>query len=223
VPALQRPGPRADDGFVVAGASLDASVGLYQGLMLLPTVGGFGSIDLLGSVGVLPVPRGGSYPAATPLSWAAGARLGILRESFTAPGVSVSAMYRSTGEFAWGRAGLDDRDAAIRLQRNRTTSLRGVVGKRVGGVGLLAGAGFDFFESDATLSIRDAAGGTVQLQERGMDARRGTIFGNASLTLLILNVSAEAGWQQGGPALPGATPKREQGGLFGGVAARLAI
>jgi hypothetical protein len=223
VPGLARVGTATDDDFMIASASLDAAVGVYQGLMLLPTVGGFGSIDVLGSVGVLPIPGGASFPAAAPVSWSVGARLGILRESFTAPGISLSAAYRSTGELAWGRATLADRDAAVRLRSNRVTSLRGVVGKRVGGVGLLGGAGYDFFDSDATLFVRAADGGIAQLRDSGLDGRRATIFGNASLTILILNVSAEAGWQQGGPAVEGATHRRQQGGLFGGIAARLAI
>jgi hypothetical protein len=223
VPGLEQVGTATDAGFVIASASLDAAVGVYPGLMLLPTVGGFGSIDLLGSVGVLPIPGGASFPAAAPVSWSVGARLGILRESFTAPGVSLSAAYRSTGELAWGSATLADRDAAVRLRSNQVTAIRAVVGKRVGGVGLLGGAGYDFFGSDATLFVRAADGGIAQFRDSDMDGRRATIFGNASLTLLILNVSAEAGWQQGGPALEGATRRRQQGGLFGGVAARLAI
>jgi hypothetical protein len=44
------------------------------------------------------------------VAWALGARVGILRESFTAPGVSVSAMYRSIGSFSYG----DPRPRAVR-------------------------------------------------------------------------------------------------------------
>jgi hypothetical protein len=224
LPAIDRIGSTESAGFGIASVSLDASMGLYQGLSLLPTVGGFASLDLLGSVGVLPVPRGASFEAGAPASWALGARLGILRESFTAPGVSVSAMYRSTGAFAYGDPALAQRDAYFRLGSNRVTSLRGTVGKRTAGIGLLGGAGYDYYSSNATLRVRDALPGTVlDLHETGMSGQRVSIFGNASLTLLILNLAVEAGWQQGGPSIPGATGKREKGGLFGGVAARLAI
>jgi hypothetical protein len=224
LPPVDRMGSTASAGFGIASASLDASMGVYQGLSLLPTVGGFASLDVLGSAGILPVPRGGSFADGTPATWALGARIGILRESFTAPGVSVSAMYRSVGAFSYGDAALAERDAHFRLSSNRVTSLRGTVGKRTAGIGLLGGFGYDYYSSSTTLRVRDAVPGTVLvLREPDMSERRASIFGNASLTLLILNLAVEAGWQQGGPALQGATGKREKGALFGGLAARLAI
>jgi hypothetical protein len=224
LPPVDRVGSTASASFGIASASLDGSVGLYQGMQLLPTVGGFGSVDLLGSVGVVPMPRGDSFDAGAPVSWALGARVGILRESFTAPGVSVSAMVRTTGAFSYGDAELATSDAFFRMTGNRVTSLRGTVGKRTAGIGLLGGVGYDVFSSDALLRVRDAVPGTARdLREAGMGGRRASIFGNASLTLMILNLALEAGWQQGASAIDGATDKLPGGGLFGGIAARLAI
>jgi hypothetical protein len=224
LPPVDRVGSTASASFGIASLSLDGSVGVYQGMRLLPTVGGFASVDLLGSVGVVPVPHGDSFDGGAPVSWALGARVGVLRESFTAPGISVSAMYRSTGAFSYGDEALVDSDAFFRMTGNRVTSLRGTVGKRTAGIGLLGGVGYDIYSSDAVLRVRDAVPGiALDLREAGMAGRRASIFGNASLTLLILNLAAEAGWQQGAPPIDGATDKRSKGGLFGGIAARLAI
>jgi hypothetical protein len=73
--------------------NLDAAVGILSGWSIAPTIGGFASLDLIGSVGHLMMPDEFSEAGK---SWAVGARVGILRESFTAPGVSVTgiAVYR---------------------------------------------------------------------------------------------------------------------------------
>ncbi|HSJ10798.1 MAG TPA: hypothetical protein VK928_12820, partial [Longimicrobiales bacterium] len=102
LPAVERMTDSADVSFPVGSIAADVSVGLFSGVSLLPTVGGFGSIDLLGSVGIIPLPRGEGFDNSAPLTWAAGARVGILRESFTAPGVSVSMMYRRLGDVTFG-------------------------------------------------------------------------------------------------------------------------
>jgi hypothetical protein len=223
-----------DTDFTALALHLDASVGVFQGLSVLPTVGGLASLDLLASVGVMPVPRGSEYGAA-PGSWAIGARAGILRESFTAPGISVSAMYRSVGSFRTGAAGTTDSEPAVvggrdvqhvRLSDQRVVSYRAVVGKRFAGIGLLAGAGHDRFRADATVRVLHPTSLSpvqVTVSETGMRNTRNSLFMNASLTMLILNLSAEAGWQQGGERGADRTRELGRGGLFGGVAARLAI
>jgi hypothetical protein len=63
----------------------------------------------------------------------------------------------------------------------------------------------------------------LQLQESNLGTARTSVFGNFSLTILILNLATELGWQQGGTAVEGASQRVERGGLFGGVAVRLAI
>jgi hypothetical protein len=218
-----------DFDFTAASLSLDAAVGVYQGMSLLPTVGGFGSIDVLGSVGVMPLPSGSAYDGA-PASWALGARVGILRESFTAPGVSVSAMYRSIGGFSRGNPDVPGMsDSYLRLSDQRVTSLRIVAGKRLFGVGLAGGAGHDRFRADALARGNVPVGGLPDARQRfdieqsGLRQNRNSLFLNASLTMLILNVSAEAGWQQGGERGTTGGPELGRGGLFGGVAARVTL
>jgi hypothetical protein len=218
-----------DFDFTTVSFSLDAAIGVYQGMSLLPTVGGFGSIDVLGSVGVMPLPRGGDYDGA-PASWALGARVGILRESFTAPGVSVSAMYRSIGGFSRGDPDVPAmNDRYLRLSGQNVTSLRLVAGKRLFGMGLTGGAGHDRLRADVEARGSVPIGGLPDARQRfeigqsGLRQNRNSLFVNASLTMLILNVSAEAGWQQGGERGPAGSPELGSGGFFGGVAARVTL
>jgi len=205
----------------------DVTVGVFSGFTVAPTVGGMGAIDLLGSIGIIPLPGGEGFDDSSPLTWALGARLGIIRESFTAPGVSVSAMYRKLDDVAYGSEDLSDRDAFFRVTNYDVMSLRATVGKRLLGFGLTAGAGYDQYDADVAAVVRDPTvtqpTRTLQLEESGLSTSRASLFGNVSFTLLILNLSAEAGWQQGGDAIEGASDKLDKGALFGGIAIRIAI
>lgn len=199
----------------------DMSVGLFNGFQLLPTLGGFGSIDVLGSIGVLSLDE--EFERSSPLTWSLGARVGILRESFTAPGVSVSAMYQSLPDIEYGDS------VAGRFFDNRAQSvlsLRGTVGKRILGLGLTAGVGYDRTNSDVGASFNDSGFPEfpvfAELAE-DITSGRTSYFGNVSYTLLILNMSAEVGWQESGDRDPGAHEDTGKGGLFGGIAFRLAI
>jgi hypothetical protein len=227
LPPVERVTSTADISFPLGGISADATVGLYQGMSLLPTVGGFGSVDLLASVGVMPLPHGEGFDDTAPVSWALGARVGILRESFTAPGVSVSAMYRRLGDLTYGSSALSDTDAFFRMRDNSVTSIRAAVGKRVLGVGLTGGAGWDRYSSDVLARVRDpeplAPGNLLELAAPGLSQSRTSLFGNISFTLLILNMAAEIGWQDGRDRIEGASDKLEKRGLFGGLALRLTI
>lgn len=77
------------------------SVGLTEGFGVAPMIGGFGAIDLLGSVSVLPLSLVEDF-GDNAFSWGAGARVGLIRESFVTPGVSVSLMYRNLGDVSFG-------------------------------------------------------------------------------------------------------------------------
>ncbi|HSJ09512.1 MAG TPA: hypothetical protein VK928_06340, partial [Longimicrobiales bacterium] len=176
--------------------------------------------------GIIPLPRGEGFDNSAPVTWAAGARIGILRESFTAPGVSVSMMYRRLGDVTFGDSTLTDRDAYFSVTGYDVLSLRGTVGKRVLGFGLTGGVGWDRYGSDVVGTLRDPGvldpTRVLTIREEGLTEDRLSAFGNVSFTLLILNMSAELGWQQGGDA-PGASELLEKRGLFGGLALRLAI
>jgi hypothetical protein len=227
LPPVERLASSADVDFPLGAISADASVGLYQGFALVPTVGGFGSVDILGSIGVIPLPSGEGFDDRAPFSWSLGARLGILRESFTAPGVSVSGMYRSVGGVTYGSTALTDTDAFIDLSEIGMWSVRGVVGKRALGFGLTGGLGWDRYTANVAGIVRDpevlAPDQVIQLAQSGMATTRLSAFANASFTFIILNLVTEIGWQGGGKAPADGSGKLERGALFGGLALRLAI
>lgn len=192
----------------------DARVGLYSGLSPFATVGGLGSVDLMASLGVVKLP-GDRFDS--PVSWGLGARLGILRESFTAPGLSVSGMYRKLGGMT-----IDD---VTELDGSSTWSLRFAIGKRLTPVGLTAGVGWDRTSTDATVAIPQPGSPPLQASgEVGGDGRFNA-FADVSYTLVVLTVAAEVGWQGGGGAtgVSGVSDHVGKGGLFGGLIFRLTL
>jgi len=193
----------------------DAVVGLFNGVQLMPTVGGFASIDVLGSIGLLAA-EDGPYTQDSRVTWGLGTRVGILRESFTAPGVSVSAMYRSVPDLESG--------TTMEVERQGVVSLRGTVGKRILGLGLTGGVGWDRGSGTIRVTyLEDGSTDAIVTVESDESWSRTSFFGNVSWTLLILNLSAELGWQGGGDAPAGAHDDAGSGSVFGGLAIRLAI
>lgn len=212
----------------------DVAVGLVDGLTLAPTVGGFGSVDVLGSAGIVPISGAGF--GSTPLGWGIGARLGLLRESFVTPGVSITGMYRGIGEVTFGSPVLAGDSAFFRVSGYRDLSLRGAISKRLLVLGLAAGLGWDRYQSDLDVRIRDRSvlcTGLPQPCVRGFAATgftsdRLSAFADVSWTALIFSVVGEAGWQKGGEAARLATPTGFEdlvgnGTFFGSLAFRLTI
>jgi hypothetical protein len=231
----------------------NASVGLTPGVRLAPMVGGFGAVDLLGSVTMMPLDLlGVSDASGNPISWGAGVRVGLLRESFVAPGVSVSMMYRRMGEVRIGdvceaqeqpdpthpdrrfcSSGGDFGEVAFGLNN---LSARAAVSKRLLGFGLTGGMGWDRFTTDAEVAFRapaPPAGGVIgqeviyRLDDVRVNNTRLSAFLNASYTLLVGSVVAEVGVMQGGspvPGFPAAADFDPRGGtVFGSLGARLAL
>jgi hypothetical protein len=200
---------------------------VFPGFSIASTIAGFLSLDALGSIGTIPLPRGEGFDDSSPITWSAGARIGLLRESFTAPGVSVSAMYRALGDVTYGSETLNDRDAFFRVSDYRMTAVRGTVGKRFLGFGLTAGIAYDNVSADLTGTVRDpgvlAPTRLLTIMEENRKTDRIAYFGNASFTFLVLSLVAEIGWQQGGNAITDATPLLEKSALFGSIALRLGI
>jgi len=224
LPDLADPGsePSREATFVVPSIRGGITAGVFDGFSLLPTVGGFLSLDLLahGSVVFLPTSEGfdGKASALT-----LGARLGILRESFTLPGVSVSFSRRMLGSVAYGSAegpggGEVEVDPSV-------TSVRATVGKDLLAVGLLLGMGWDHYSGSAT--IRAATdGGIVSEGTSSFTSSRRLYFAGAAWNFLVLQLSAEAGWAGGFGAVTGyrGAPFDPTGGNFyGSMAFRLTI
>jgi len=211
--------------------NVDAAIGVFSGFGIAPTIGGFGSIDAVASVGTLRLPDSHGV-RSDPASYAVGLRLGVLRESFTAPGISATAMYRRIGDVRGeAEAPLLGEPAGFRLEDNSVVSLRAVVGKRLFVVGANAGIGYDWYRSDVVATgtdFRPVAGAQASAAENARRIGRTTGFVNATWTLLILNFVAEAGVQQGGDVftatLPqGQTSRTQKRAYYGSLAVRLAL
>lgn len=220
---------RGETGFTLSGLSLDAAVGLLPGSSPLPTMGGVGSVDILASIGILPLPTGAGFSEGSPFSWALGLRGGIFRESFTLPGISVSAIYRHLGHATFGDPQLKESDSFVDLNVSEL-SFRAAISKRIVGFGLTAGAGYDRFSSSGKIGFinPDPVGPpSYQLGITRRKNNRTTLFGNLSYTLLILHLVGELGWQQGTGLIDAPLPDGAQvstgGHPYGSLAVRISI
>jgi len=200
-----------------------ATAGLFDGFSLGPTVGGFGSIDLSvsGQYTWTPEDRGFRDSA---IGWGAGARIGILRESFSLPGISISGFHRFLGSHElWDADAGDPSAATFDLEGS---SLRGLIGKDLWGVGFFGGVGWDRYEGDVTVFILDPQGGeSDESGEGSLESDRHLFFVGASRTFLTLQLSAELGW---GDGFDSPIPLSGEGGFdpagasyFGSLALRL--
>lgn len=205
--------------------AVDGAVGIYQGLSLFPTVGGFGSIDGLVSLGRVLLPGDDGFEDGV-TTWALGAQVGILRESFTVPGITVTGMYRSLGDVSFGDPEVMDTEGHFALEDLSAWSARATIGKRFLLFSATAGAGYDWYSSNALLRyVTDdpAADGMRSIRDDDYSSKRFTAFGNVAFTVVIVSLVGEVGWQQGADGFsgPGATDLLEKGGWYGSLGLRL--
>ncbi|HEX7049576.1 MAG TPA: hypothetical protein VF188_05140 [Longimicrobiales bacterium] len=230
IPEIRDVAGRGDIGVFLPSLNVDAAIGVFRGFSPAATVGGVLSVDALASIGIVPLPGGDGFQDETPFSWALGARLGVLRESFTLPGISLSAMYRRLGDVEFGDPLLLRRDAFFSLDGESIWSLRAAVGKRLFLLGVTAGLGYDHLSSDVRLAVAnpDPTGPTeFRLGLDDFENDRTSAFLNVSWTLLVLHVVGELGWQSGADLVPGTLPGNRDfdtgGTFFGSFALRLSI
>lgn len=211
------------DEFAVPAPAVGANVslGLTNGFSVAPMIGGFGAIDVLGSVTVLPLSLAGDDFGDNAFSWGAGARVALMRESFITPGVSVSVMYRDLGEVSFGdvcegsevgtggntstcAGGGDFGEISFGLSN---VSARAAVSKRLLGLGLTAGVGYDKFNTDADFAFRSPViAGTERIyrfEDVEVDNDRWSAFLDGSFTLLFGSIVGEVGWMQGADPITG--------------------
>jgi hypothetical protein len=177
-----------DLSFVAPSLAATASVGLFSGLDIAPTVGGIGALDLLASASWLPlnvIDSGEFQPSTADFSYGGGLRVGLLRESFTMPGASISVMHHRLGTVAFGEVcsgpiASTTTGSGYTLEEGECVPAnpfalgpgdmgefrfdlsswngRAVVSKHLLGLGLSAGIGYDHFSSDLTTAIRTPHG-----------------------------------------------------------------
>ena len=208
--------------FFVPAMHGSVALGLFEGVRLRPTVGGLLALDFIGQTSILFLPKGQGF-AGRVGSLSLGLRLGILRETFTLPGISVSVSHRLVGTVRLGNVALGD-PAAIEIEPS-VTSIRATIGKDLYAVGLMAGVGWDDYGTDARVRVVDPRTGLVEVASR-IDAQRSLLFGSVSLSLLVLQLSTEVGWAWGFSRVDGysyAPFDPTRGSIFGSLAARLTI
>lgn len=207
---------------VLVGLTADAAVGLLGGFSPLPTVGGVLSLDLIGRAAYLPLPRGRGFHDRGAWGLEAGARLGLLRESFTLPGLSLTGSVARVGAGGIGDPG----GATDGFFRGPLTHLGADLAatKRVGLVGVTGAVAFDRYSSDLEAGFRPAPG-SPQVIVRGEAVHdRWSAYTNLSWTLLVLHGTLELGWQQA--PVPDGIPgdvEVDPVGWFGGLSFRLSI
>ncbi len=198
------------------------ALGVFDGFRLMPTVGGLLSVDLLAQSSMLFLPKGQGFDGRVG-SLSLGARFGILRESFTLPGITLSASRRLLGVVRLGSVPLGD-PTEVKVDPS-VSSYRLTVGKDLFAVGFLLGTGWDMYSTDARIGVADDVTGSITV-EALLKASRALFFAGASLNFLVLQLSAELGWVEGLSALSGYSGAEfdpTRGSLFGSLAARLTI
>ncbi len=153
-----------------------------------------------------------------------GARVGLLRESFTLPGVSVSVARRFLGEVALGDAASGEA-AEVRVDPG-VTSVRATVGKNVLGAEVLAGVGWDDHGGDVTFGVRDGLGAVVRGSAPVEGTRRSWFVGGSMSFGIVLSLSLEAGLAEGFDpfaAYAGAAFDPSGSSFFGSLGLRLTI
>jgi len=239
------------DEFAVPAPAIGANVslGLTQGFSLAPTMGGVGSIELLGSATLIPLELAGDEFGENVISWGAGARVGLLRESFVTPGISVSLMYRDMGTARFGEVCDGTETPVVGTSPARSVcsgggdfgeiefglsnwSARGAISKRLLGLGLTAGVGYDKFETDADVAFRAPAPPLGQEQvyrftDVAVDNDRWSAFIDGSFTFLVASLVAEVGWMQGSDPITGFPSASDfdpnEGTFFGSLGVRIGL
>ncbi len=231
VPRLRSSSDADEHTLAMSALGIDASVGLFDGVTLGPTVGGFGSVDLLASIVGVGLPDADEWSGDRIHSWGIGVRLGILRESFTAPGLSLSLMRRGFGRIWHGdpdvlaevrnevgfTVAAQQVPAHVQLDDVASWSVRAAVGKRFAGIGFNGGIGWDRTSADVSMRIQEAT--AQDFRDDDFDTSRFTLWGDAAYTRLVFSLVAGAGWQSGGDG----DDYVSRGGLYGTLALRLSI
>ncbi len=223
VPNLTDPGSGGTLSFPAAMPQLDVSVGLFNGFSPDLTLGGLLAVELLGSLSAVILPGGEGFQRNA-TGFGIGARLGLLRESFTAPGISISGMYKWTSRAEFGDviAG----DAAQFSSDLRVLSLRGGISKSFLFLGLAGGLGWDRYMSDVAFALAGPIG-VIEILPEGnrsdLTTERWSAFVDLSYILLFFNIVGELGWQEIEKFVISTGDEIESGNLFGAIGIRLAL
>ncbi|UCC47846.1 MAG: hypothetical protein JSV41_10215 [Gemmatimonadota bacterium] len=211
-------------GFVVPMPQADISIGVFEGFELGTTLGGFASLELLGTLSTLLLPSGDGFEANVS-GFGLGARVGLLRESFTAPGISVSGLYKWLGRVQLGN--VDEGDDAEFGADMRVASFRAGLSKSFVALGLALTLGYDNYWSDIDFAIATAPGVVNEIVSEDspfeLASGRWSAFVDVSYILLFVNIVAEVGWQEEQRLAGSRELEIESGNLFAALGIRLTL
>lgn len=217
--------PSSESSSLTVGFHGDLVIGLFDGLSPAATVGGVASLDFLASAGTVLLSSSDGFETSSPFTWAAGLRAGILRESFTAPGISLTGMYRRIGTLERGDANVVQDPVHVRLEDVAAWDANLAIGKRISLFGVTAGGGYTRYSAQGRLRVSGGTG-AIDTDSDDLDGSRVHLFTNLSWTVMVWNLTGELGWQSSGGALEdGRQPASgaSGGGWFGGFSVRLTI
>ena len=222
VPDLTDPAGTGEASFFVPALQAGLGLGVFDGFSVLPTVGGVLSVDVVGQASFVFLPQDRGFDGRADV-YSVGARVGLLRESFTLPGVTLSVARRFAGSVRLGDT--TGGDAGEVLIDPSVTSLRATVGKDLYAFGVLLGAGWDDFSSETTARVIDGSGGFATVGST-LETSRTLYFLGLSRQLGVLSwVSLEVGWAQGlDPVEIGSASSPDRGStVFGSLALMLKL
>jgi hypothetical protein len=210
--------------FSVPMPQLDLSVGLFDGWRLGSTLSGLGSVEILGSLGAMILPAGEGFENdATGLGL--GARIGLIRESFTAPGLSLSGEYQWTGRIRHGSVANGD-DAQFGMDLS-ATSFRLGLSKSFVAIGLALTIGWDHYQSDVDLGVADDDGNLVAVvpndDRMSLSEDRWSASVDVSYIVLFLNIAAQLGWQENGRYVTSRGDDLTSGNFFSAIGMRVSL
>ena len=211
IPQIDRVVPRTDgatndmaypiEDQLVGFATADLGIGIFRGM----TNSGLGALDALVSVSYLPEYSNSSVAITLPdgsFKFGLGAKLGILRESSTRPGIAVSYLVRQLPSVNIVGMSGDDRLVLDDVQV-RAKSWRATIGKSFLFLGLGGGFGRDTYDSDADITVTVAprqateggTGGPIRLTQ---DLTRTNVFGSVWINAKVMKIVGELGRVSGG-------------------------
>lgn len=213
--------------FSVPMPQLDVSIGVFDGLGWTPTLGGLASVELLGTLSTLILPGGEGFENDV-TGFGFGARIGLLRESFAAPGVSVSGMYKWFGRVQYGETVESDADFGLDL---RAASFRAGLSKSFVALGLAFTLGYDRYWSDVDLRVTDSSALpepvalAVIPESAPADLSHGRWSAHLDVSYIVLffNLVAAAGWQEEERVVTSSGLEVESGNLFTSIGIRLSL
>lgn len=186
--------PKGDE-LPLGAPTIDAGLGLFNGLS-----NGMLSVDLLASVVAVPtnIDNLSVDPDASTigdfayhLGW--GARVGVIKQAFPIPAVTVSYMKREIPEVQFGDVGSGDQ-YSYRLGVE-STSLRATVGYNMPILSVGVGLGRDSYSGSSTIQFKHPVTAATETINLDLDAKRTTLFADVGINLGPLKFAGEVGMQ----------------------------